>query len=78
MVAGDSYTFRISAPEGTRLTELSLNQGPWQVCRNAAGYWWFDWFGFKDGEYLARARAHLQDGRVKMTLLRKFQVKKPA
>jgi hypothetical protein len=77
-VAGDSYTFRISAPEGTRLTELSINQGPWQVCRHAAGYWWFDWTGFRVGEYQVRARAHSQDGRVEMTLLRKFQVVQPA
>lgn len=77
-VAGDSYTYRISAPEGTRIIELSINKGPWQVCRHAAGYWWFDWTGFRAGEYQARARAHIQDGRVEMTLLRKFQVKQPA
>jgi hypothetical protein len=76
-IVGDSYTFRVSAPEGTRLAELSINQGPWQTCRHAAGYWWFDWSGFKAGEYQARARAHIQDGRVEMTLLRKFQVKLP-
>jgi hypothetical protein len=71
----DAYIFRISAPEGTRLIELSVNQGPWQVCRNAAGYWWFDWAGFKAGDYKARARAHMQSGRIEMSMLRKFKVK---
>ncbi|MFA5138260.1 MAG: response regulator [Elusimicrobiota bacterium] len=72
---GAGYTFRVSAPAEADAVELCIGKEPWQECRQDGGYWWYDWSGFAPGKYQARARLRTPDGHLKMTLLRKFQVK---
>jgi hypothetical protein len=73
-VDSTEYTLRIDAPESAQFVEVSINQGPWQPCRRASGYWWHDWTGFGSGSYQARARMHNPEGRVMTTLARHFRV----
>lgn len=56
------YTVRVGAPQAARAVEVSFNQGPWQPCRPAEGYWWYDWTGFQAGEHEVVARAIGADG----------------
>lgn len=42
-ITAPHYTFRIGTVGDIARVEISLNDGPWQACRNAAGYWWYDW-----------------------------------
>ncbi|MDD5656928.1 MAG: hypothetical protein PHF00_06695 [Elusimicrobia bacterium] len=71
---GYAYTFRVTAPLDACPVEVSLDRGPWLACRFAAGHWWYDWSGFSAGRYQLRARMRTADGRLKMTLLRRFSV----
>lgn len=56
-----AYTFRIeSAAAGS--VELSIDQNEWKPCRQAGGYWWYDWAGYKPGVHRAVARIQPQNG----------------
>ena len=57
------YTLRIAAPENAQKVEVSIDQGPWQLCRPSVGYWWFDWSNFADGEHEAIAHIETREGR---------------
>jgi hypothetical protein len=72
-IVGPNYTFRISAPVDAQKVELSINKSPWQTCRHANGFWWFDCSDIARGPAQARARTITKDGKMKMTLLRRFQ-----
>lgn len=50
-ITSADYTVRVFAPETAKKVGISVDQGPWKSCRNAVGYWWFDWAGFEDGEH---------------------------
>lgn len=65
-ITSQHYTFRISVPAPARNVEVSINEGPWQPCRNSVGYWWYDWSQYRPGAYKAIARA-LVDGGKKVT-----------
>ena len=58
------YTIRLSAPQGVKKAEVSIDQGDWLPCREAIGHWWYDWSGYSDGEHEVVARITLQDGNV--------------
>jgi len=73
-ITSRDYTLRISAAPQAKLVEACIDQGPWLPCREAAGFWWYDWSGFAAGRHQLRARMTDQDGNVKMTLLRWAQV----
>ena len=73
-ITAPQYTFRIGTLGDIELVAISINNGPWQPCRNAAGYWWYDWAGYTEGRYQAEAEAQTKDGRVFMTGQRNFQV----
>ncbi|HAM36570.1 MAG TPA: hypothetical protein DEB40_14760 [Elusimicrobia bacterium] len=75
VITSASYTFRISAPKNGDKIEVSINQGEWLPCRQEGGYWWYDWSGYEPGEYQIRARMHAADGKMKLTMLRRFDVK---
>ena len=50
------YAVRIAAkPEA--LVELSVDGGPWQPCREAVGYFWFDWTPSEAGRHTLVARS---------------------
>ena len=73
-ITSPQYTFRIGTLGDIELVAISINNGPWQPCRNAAGYWWYDWAGYKGGQYQAEAKAQTKDGQVFTSETRKFQV----
>ena len=73
-ITAPQYTFRIGTLGDIELVAISINQGPWQPCRNAAGYWWYDWAGYTVGRYQAEVKAQTKDGRAFTSGPCKFQV----
>lgn len=63
IVSGPDYTFRISAPQAARVA-VSIDGKDWRPARCAAGYWWYDWYGYREGSHLIRAQAYTVDGRA--------------
>lgn len=55
------YTVRIGASDCTGL-DISVNDQPWQPCRWANGYWWFDWNNYTSGTHQLVARLHKRNG----------------
>lgn len=58
---GTGYTIRISASL-CETVQISVNDGEWMECRNASGYWWFDWDEVEPGKYKIYARMKKADG----------------
>ena len=58
---GTGYTIRISASQ-CETVQISVNDGDWMECRNASGYWWFDWDEIEPGRYKIYARMKKTDG----------------
>lgn len=50
LITSKEYAIRIEAKEAAKV-ELSIDGGPWQLCRFAVGYWWFDWSGYLPGKH---------------------------
>jgi len=72
-ISSPEYTFRVgSKVHGS--VEISVDGGPWQPCRPAAGYWWFDWRCEKPGRHKAAARIIKEGDAVSKTTLRYFHV----
>ncbi len=67
------YCFRIGTVGNSEWVKVSVNGGPWQHCRRANGYWWYDWWNFQTGSFFAEAIA-LVDGKEVKTAKRKFKV----
>lgn len=68
------YCFRLGCSKGNaEWMKVSINEGPWQDCRCANGYWWFDWWNFQTGSFTAEALASLNGKQIK-TAKRKFKV----
>ncbi|OGR87524.1 MAG: hypothetical protein A3J74_09835 [Elusimicrobia bacterium RIFCSPHIGHO2_02_FULL_57_9] len=79
VIRSSQYTFRIGAPKHAQGVEICINHGPWQPCRQASGFWWYDWSDFKSGEYRVTARisSGKKTGKVGALTPRRFQVDKP-
>lgn len=73
-ITAPHYTFRVGTIGDIARVEISLNEGPWQACRDAAGYWWYDWADYAGGRYQVVARAHAKDGQIFTSEPRDFQV----
>lgn len=73
-IISPTYTFRVGAPAGAESVDVSIDQGPWRPCRNAAGYWWHDWYGYDDGEHEIIARTRGGKGRWLMSTPHEFMV----
>ena len=73
-ITAPQYTFRVGATGPIELAAISINQGPWQPCRNSSGYWWYDWSGYTEGRYQAEVKVQTKDGRVVTSGPCKFQV----
>jgi hypothetical protein len=54
-VLSGEYSFRITAPDASKV-EISIDNSPWQPCREAVGHWWYDWTGFEPGVHQARVQ----------------------
>ncbi|MEK6544101.1 MAG: hypothetical protein AABZ44_06685 [Elusimicrobiota bacterium] len=59
VVARGHYAVRVTS-SGAKEAQVSINDGPWQACREAVGYHWFDWQPTLVGRVtiVARARAN--------------------
>lgn len=57
------YAVRIGAGNGWGV-ELSVDNGDWQSCREAGGYFWYDWWPAA-GKHKLTARIQSADGKVK-------------
>lgn len=68
------YTFRVGADQALAFAEVSIDRGPWQPCRQACGFWWFDWTGYSPGDHAVSARAVGRDGRTLNSTPRRFVV----
>lgn len=73
-ITAPQYTFRIGAVGDIELVAVSIDQGPWQPCRNASGYWWYDWSGYTGGKHQAEVKAQTKDDRFFTSEPYKFQV----
>jgi len=65
-VISPEYTFRVAARAASRV-EISIDQNEWRPCRQAAGYWWYDWSGYMSGKHQAVARIQPQNDGQKAT-----------
>lgn len=75
--SGSVYVLKIGASNDfNAYVEVSFNDGEWNLCRFASGYWWYDWSFFQAGKYTVKARiVSAGDGKViKMSDTRKFKV----
>lgn len=74
VISGNTYVIRIGASfDG--YVEISFNDGEWQPCRFASGYWWFDWMYYKTGNCKISARLVANDGTIiKLSDIRKCKV----
>lgn len=50
------YAVRVAAKPDVAV-EVAVDGGPWQACREAVGYYWFDWSPAAPGEHTLVARA---------------------
>lgn len=74
IIASRHYTLRFAASDETRTVETSIDGGPWQECRKAGQYFWFDWANYMPGRHEIVARARLHDGRTEATETRCVRV----
>jgi hypothetical protein len=58
------YAVRLSGLPDAQV-EISINEGEWQGCRTAVGYYWFDWEPATPGEVTLVARIKAGKGRQK-------------
>lgn len=54
--------------------DLSIDDQPWQPCRWAVGYWWFDWNNFAPGTHQLVARMHKSNGDYVLSKRRRCKV----
>lgn len=73
LITSPDYVFRIGA-RPTHAVEISIDGGEWQPCRQAGGYWWFDWSGYKAGKHQAAARIQPENGDKATLETRRFRV----
>jgi transaldolase/glucose-6-phosphate isomerase len=67
------YSVRIGASDCTGV-DISVNDQPWQPCRHAVGYWWFDWNNFQPGTHQLVARMHMRGGEYLISKRRRCKV----
>jgi hypothetical protein len=66
-VVSREYAVRVGSPDSADAVDVSIDQGPWLPCRRNAGYWWYDWSGYSEGEHEIIARTRAQNGRWRMS-----------
>ena len=72
-ITARQYSVRIGASDCTGV-DISLNDQPWQPCRHAVGYWWFDWNNFQPGTHQLVARMHKRNGEYLISKRRRCKV----
>ncbi|MBU0951669.1 MAG: hypothetical protein KKH91_02400 [Elusimicrobia bacterium] len=65
-ITSPHYTMRIGAPlslcHENNWVEVAIDNGNWNPCRLAAGYFWFDWSNYPAMEHKIVARIRDQQG----------------
>ena len=74
VIASKRYAFKISTSIRVDKVMISLDDGEWRLCREAGGYWWFDWEGYVSRTYLLQAVAQTNDGAQHLSPFRRFKV----
>ncbi len=72
-ITASQYTVRIGASDCTGV-DISINDQPWQPCRHAVGYWWFDWHNYQPGTHQLVARMHKRNGEYLISKRRRCKV----
>lgn len=67
------YAVRVGASDCTGV-DISIDDQPWQPCRNANGYWWFDWNHYQAGTHQLVARMHKRNGEYLISKRRRCKV----
>lgn len=74
-IGSERYTFRVgAAAEPGESVQVSVDDAPFQACRCAAGYWWFDWEGYRTHHHRLVARIVAPGGEVVSETSRRFVV----
>ena len=73
-IASPTYTLRVGSTEPMAEAEISVDRGPWQRCRHACGFWWYDWSGYGSGEHTVAARGTTRSGETVNSTFRRFTV----
>lgn len=76
IILGERYSFRIQAGEPGRV-EVAVDGRDWKYCREAVGYWWFDW-NCTPGDHTLSARLVREDGSFAEASTRRFTVGLPS
>lgn len=77
VVHGGEYAMRVGVGADSERVDVRVNQGAWQPCRRAAGYWWFDWTAEESGLFEVTARSYPREGLVTRSQTRRFEVRLP-
>lgn len=67
------YAIRIGAGGGESV-EISIDDGTWHLCRQAAGYFWYDWHAIPKGTHKIVARMKLANGKIKKSKITRISV----
>jgi len=67
------YAVRIGSCDCVGM-DISIDDQPWQPCRWAVGYWWFDWNNFAPGTHQLVARMHKSNGDYVLSKRRRCKV----
>ncbi|MFH1259337.1 MAG: hypothetical protein ABII74_05965 [Elusimicrobiota bacterium] len=63
VITSPDYCIRLSAVPGNRV-EISVDGGQWNLCRESAGFWWFEWADYAVGNHTLSAQIVTWDGKV--------------
>ncbi len=67
------YAVRIGASSAP--VEISVDRNGWQACREAGGYFWYDWNHIPQGHHALVARIKISNGTIKKSKIVKCMVK---
>ena len=76
-VTAPTYTFRVGATEPLIEAEISIDRGPWERCRHACGFWWYDWSSYGSGAHTVAARGTTRSGQTVNSTFLRFDVALP-
>jgi hypothetical protein len=72
-ITSRQYSVRIGACDCAGM-DISIDDQPWQPCRHAVGYWWFDWNNYAPGTHQLVARMHKSNGDYVLSKRRRCKV----
>jgi hypothetical protein len=76
-VVSRDYTIRVSTKTAGGVVEVSIDDEAWLPCREAAGFWWYDWSGYHSGRHTVFVRISPHKGRRILSAPREFVVDLP-